>query len=76
MGNFSPATASNFQKLLPCHRVEKNATRLQDTLAIFADGKNARILRIFNISAMFQKMLHCQHKTCYTQKFLCVMVMQ
>ena len=36
----------------------------------------ARIFRVFNLSAIFQKMLHCQRKTCYAQNIVCATAMQ
>ena len=72
---FPPRLQCNFQKLLRWRGAEKIASRLHGALAKFADRKVNRILRCFNISAIFQ-MLHCQHKTCYTQKFVRPTVMQ
>ena len=48
----------------------KIATQLHSAMAKFAERYIARIFRVINISATFQKMLHCQRKTCYTQKFV------
>ena len=53
----------NFQKLLRWHCAAKIVSWLHDVLAKFADRKIARIYRVFNFSAVFQKLLHCQHKT-------------
>ena len=66
----------NFQKSLNCHGEEKIATQLHGVLARFADSNIARILRVFSFSIIFQKMLHCQRKTCYTKKLVCAMAMR
>ena len=60
----------NFQKLLRCNLEQKLQSWLHDEPSKFSDGKAARIVRVFNFPAIFQKLLHCQRKTFHTQKFV------
>ena len=62
-GNFHSGLQCNFQKLLHCHCVAKNATWLHGVPAKFANRKIARIFRAFNFSAIFQKLLYCWRQT-------------
>ena len=85
LSNFHPRLQSNFQKLLRFHREEnlqhglhQYTVRWQNLLTDKLQEYYSRdiITRVFNISATLQKMLHCQRKTCYTQKFVHVTAMQ
>ena len=46
-------------QLLCYRRAEKIVTQLHDVLAKFSGRKLARIFRVVNFSAIFQRMLHC-----------------
>ena len=57
------ATATDFQKLFSRYRAGKNCSLLHGVPAKLVNRKIARILRVFNFSAIFQKLLHFQRKT-------------
>ena len=74
--NVFPAIVMQFSEIIALPSRGKIATRLHGALVKFADRKIARIFRVFNVSAIFQKMFHCQRKICYTQKLLRSTAMQ
>ena len=67
--NFSPAIAMRFSEITALPSRRKIATQLHGAMAKFADKRTARILRVFNISAAFQRYFiasarHAGHRNC------------
>ena len=60
MSNFSPAITMQFSEIIALPSHGKIATRLHGAMARFADRYITRILRVCNILATFQGMLHVQ----------------
>ena len=64
--NFSQSIAMRFSEVIELSSRGKIATILHGTLANFTDRKLQEYSQFYNSSAIFQKMLHCQHteRTC------------
>ena len=81
LSSFHPHCNVIFRKLLRFH-FEENLQHCYTSTR--CDGKICRQINchniipgiLFNIFVTLQKMLHCQRKTCYTQKFVHAKVMQ